>query len=747
MEESRGVSVYQQQYVFTILSEFNTRHVKTIHDEYGIVLPPIDRGEFIHSVGTGQPSLLHLAKHIHTCMIPAMRKRIEEIRKEFSENHTPEKEALFNRQIESMNAIDPDMVYEKYLSPEANPSAVDPRKTLESGPHVPPMLMRTPVELIEEIKRLRHGSRITLNLTRLKVEDVLEILYDCHGDITHLELFNLKDHIAGKAPDYEAINGLQLALNRGNAVRLKQIIKGIINDLKIKGDLERASRINDILRDISNFIEFYRDVPLKSCIGSDSTGQSRKYFGMGIAIRNTLPFMARMAMRKSLLNCRPLPLAVDTCFRVTGRPASETSRLRALFGALIRVLPFAVFYNQQRVKEWMILPETVRYETKGNVITIGGIGDIKGNDLHLAPRALRKKKPSFSFAYMNTGLKNALKILGGFIPAFLTFSLSADWWVLAYLGAFIWFGITGFRNILQSVLGGGGFRRSPLVRWKDYVSWERLCDSLLYTGISVPLLDYLVKTVILDRGFGVTTSTAPQTLYTVMALVNGVYIASHNLFRGLPKGAVLGNLFRSVLTIPISIMFNILVGTILSFAGITGINDILQKWASIISKSASDCVAGIIEGIVDRIENMSLRRFDYEKKLTQIRDAYIHLEILFPETDVDNFFKAHDQFMAQDNHDEVQDLDHIMILNALDLLYLWMYQPRARDVFRNLIKSMNEEERRVLARCHHLLTYQKKISLMFVDGIIGKQFSKGLSFYLSRSEGYLREMDRLLGGI
>jgi hypothetical protein len=75
------------------------------------------------------------------------------------------------------------------------------------------------------------------------------------------------------------------------------------------------------------------------------------------------------------------------------------------------------------------------------------------------------------------------------------------------LGAFIWFGITIFRNILQSVLGGGGFRRSPLLKWNDYVSWDRISDSLFFTGWSVPLLDLLVKTILLNNLFGINTTT------------------------------------------------------------------------------------------------------------------------------------------------------------------------------------------------------------------------------------------------
>ncbi|MFA6008361.1 MAG: hypothetical protein WC799_00150 [Desulfobacteraceae bacterium] len=745
MDEGRKISAYQQKYVFKILSEFNERHIKDIFSEFGIILNPVNTEEFLQFVGTGQPSLLHLAKHIHNGLVPAMQQRLEGIRNEFSQDPSPEKKAFFIGQIRTMNNMDPDTVYEKYLSPSANPSVVDPRNILEEGPHFPPTLMRSPVELIEDLKRIRHGSRITLNLTHLTVVDVLELLYDCGGNITHLEIFNLKDYVAGKAPDYEAINGLQLALNSGNAVRLKRIITTLIEDLKNQGQHERAGKINEILLDISTLMNVYRDIPLKSCIGTDSTGQSRKYPGMGIALENTLPATARRALRKSHLQFHPIPLTVDTLFRVTGHPIPMLNPLVKYFIRLIRTLPFGVFFAHKRIKDWTILPESVRFKPKGNIITIGGTSDIKYNDLHLVPRSLRVKSKGIPLTYLNTGIKNGLKILCGFIPAFLTFALTQDWWVLAYLGAFFWFGITGFRNILQSVLGGGGFRRSPLVRWKDYVSWERLCDSLLFTGFSVPLLDYLVKTLIMDRTLGITTSTDPQTLYAVMALVNGVYLSSHNLLRGLPRGAVFGNFFRSILSIPVAILFNTLVGGALALMGIPDINTILQKWAAVISKAASDCMAGMIEGIADRIENIRLRQIDYDKKLSQIRDAYIRLEILFPETDVENFFKAHDQFGETHKNKDVEGIDQIMILNALDLLYFWMYQPRARDVFRKIIKTMSEEERRVLIRCHHLLTYQRKISLMFVDGIIGKQFSRGLSFYLSRSEGYLREVERMVG--
>jgi hypothetical protein len=33
---------------------------------------------------------------------------------------------------------------------------------------------------------------------------------------------------------------------------------------------------------------------------------------------------------------------------------------------------------------------------------------------------------------------------------------------------------------------------------------------------------------------------------------------------------------------------------------------------------------------------------------------------------------------------------------------------------------------------------------MFIDGVVGMNFSKGLSFYLQCAPGYLKSMDRLL---
>jgi hypothetical protein len=227
-----------------------------------------------------------------------------------------------------------------------------------------------------------------------------------------------------------------------------------------------------------------------------------------------------------------------------------------------------------------------------------------------------------------------------------------------------------------------------------------------------------------------------------MALTNGLYLSSHNAFRGLPKGAIVGNFFRSVLSIPLAILFNATIAGILYEAGAPGIDDTLQKWAAVISKAASDCVAGVIEGIADRYENIHARVRDYTAKLSQLFDIYARLELLFPETDVLSMLESPKKFMQTINA-EAQDLERIIIINALDLLYFWMYQPHSRSVLKDRIRSMSEEERQIFIRSQCILQREREISQLFLDGIIGRNFSKGLAFYLDRYREYLAALRQI----
>jgi hypothetical protein len=743
MDEGRQVSEYQQNRVLALLSAFNARHCPAINDAFGVELPRLDPQGFLDFVGGGQASILHLGEFIHSRLLPLLEGRMKGLRARYP-HATPEERLRMEELAKRIGELDSAMIVENYLRPQHNPSLPGPNGCRE-GADMPPLLRLAPRELMERLDRIHAGYRICLNLSDLSVEDVLEMLYDCKGMITHLEIFNLKDHVDGKAEHYREISELQLALNRGNVITLKRLIRGMIRQLEGSPNpdrLDRIEKLTEILRNIPALQSHYRLVPLKSSIGSDSTGRSQHHYGMGLVLRETLTRRAQRAIPATMFpRAFTLPVRMTANLRTTFVP--DPAACEKWLHRIVRLLPGLERVGEQRRRDWEVLDDATRMAVPGNIIPLGGLHEEGGNNLLLEERDSRKEAEG-SWKYLNSSVKNVAKIVIGFIPAFLTFALTKDWWLLAYCGAFIWFGITGLRNILQSVLGGGGIRRSPLLRWNDYVSWGRLADSLLFTGFSVPLLDYIVKTVVLDRLFGITTATNTTVLYAIMALTNGLYLASHNAFRGLPKGAILGNLFRSVLSIPLAILFNATIYGILFEAGVPGIDGILQKWAAVISKGASDCVAGVIEGLADRHENIHSRARDYTAKLCQLFDTYARLELLFPETDVLAMLESPKQFMETISV-EARDLDRILIINALDLLYFWMYQPRSRTLLKNRLRAMSKEECRIFIGSQDVLQREREISQIFIDGLIGNNFSRALAFYLNRYREYLAILREMAG--
>jgi hypothetical protein len=276
------------------------------------------------------------------------------------------------------------------------------------------------------------------------------------------------------------------------------------------------------------------------------------------------------------------------------------------------------------------------------------------------------------------------------------------------------------------------------------VSWERVADSLLFTGFSVPLLDLLVKTLLLDRGLGVTTATAPALLYTVMALANGIYLFGHNSFRGLPRSAAVGNVFRSALSIPVAIAINALLGSLLGLGGMTSAeaSSMLQAWAAVIAKFASDLVAGFIEGAADRNARVQTLVADYRSKLADLLDAHGRLETLFPDQDVLEMLESPKEFLRTVAR-EAREIEVRQIINALDLMYFWMLQPRARPVFKRLLDAATPEERRIILRTQRLLERQRAVSELFLDNLVGKNFSQALAFYLGKAPAYLKDMGEL----
>lgn len=736
MRLGQEVQARRTHYVRDVTTAFNEVHRESIRQEFGISLPPVDYRAVERVIGTGQPSVYHLGNHIHEEALPLFVERVEALRREYVDADYDAKAAIA-MQVESLDALDADTLIARYLLPAENPAIPDP--DVVSGEDGPELLSLTPAELTARLRRACPSSSLTLILADLDLSDVIEILYDCQGRITHFEVFNIKFLTDLQVRQRRPFSQLQQAINEQNAVVLKRMIRNRIERFRDEPDNhDRAARLEAILPDFNRLLDRYRRTPLQSAVGSGSTGRSSRTHGMGFAVAETLPFKAQRELRR-----RP----PSSCIPVAGSAFASVEfippRGGGLSGRIARIasrLPGLRGLFCQTRHWWHVDELRIDAMACGDVVTLGGISQ-EGNGLALFEEQ-EALEGGPSLGRLNTALMNALKIVAGFVPAFLTFWLTKDWWVLAYLGGVIWFFITGFRNVIQSVLGGGGFRRSPHLAWNDYINWERIADSLLYTGFSVPLLDWLCKSMLLDRGLNITTATSPLLLYTIMAVTNGVYISGHNIIRGLPRKAAMANFFRSILSIPVAIALNGGIGALLAIAGVADVAAVLQLWAAVISKLASDFVAGIIEGLADRAYNISMRKWDYTEKIRQVFELFTRLEILFPTRNMLDALRSPAEFMELSRAGEV---DHVSALmaNALDLLYIRAYKPRAGDALRQAMERMTRDERAVFVASQQILREEKEVATLFVNGLVGRNFSKALSFYLLRYAPYLDELEGL----
>ena len=739
MRQGFDLSLREQRYVLDLLAAFNARHRQTINDLYGLDLPPLDAEEFLAFVGSGQASRLHLARFIHDSLLPLLDARAAENLDAAGD------ESRACAILAERDALDTEALLDAYLSVEANPGILPPDQA-PPGDILPDRLSIAPGDLVARIAGLHVRNRLTLVTAEMDIEDVLLVLFACKGTITNCDIFNLRVFETSGRDCGDALELLSI-LNAGNVVALKRLIGRVADRMETAGgDVAKAARVRALRQDVARLAAAYRRKPLEARIGTDSTGQSTRCRGMGLVVADTLPPRARkrLARREKTPGIslrRAIPVGVTVAPRVNAIPEEFSSEPTARLFRFLRGLPGLRLAGYRYVLEWRgrryykATPETA------NIHTLGGIQP-KASQRHVARVASARRPLRLSWRYLGGTLKNLLKIGLGFSVAAASFASLNSWWLLAWGGPFIWFGITGIRNVIQAVLGCGGLRRSPLLTWKDYVSFDRMADSLMYTGFSVPLLDLLVKTLILGRGLGITTSTDPLALFAAMALANGLYLASHNLFRGLPKSAAVGNLFRSVVSIPLALALNQGIALLLLHAGLPDPEAALQPFAAIVSKFASDCVAAVIEGFADQAKYVRMRFRDYREKFKQLYDTYSLLELLYPSEDVAKLLETPKEFISN-LESQKQDLDKIVIVNALDFLYFWMYQPRARTVLARAIRSMSLEERRVFLLSQYVLLREKEISRLFIDGLVGRKFAPALSFYLSHARRYLDDLQEL----
>ena len=710
-------ALYHTGLIFGMIRRFNAVGRAKLNSFYKVEMPSLADSEFSAFLPPGRrPSTTQAAEFIESRLRELLEKELAELQSR--EALDEETQKRFRQIVQHLEKLTPVFIRGNYLEQQLRDEVPENLEKL-------PRLMRlSPRELAHELRRQSRSFRLTLNLTGLTLADVIEILFECEGDVTTLEIFNLKDHLRNLDHANSAINELREALNAGNVVKLKSLILRAIDEVKSMEHYQREeviASLKHILRRLPEFVSFYARSPLGAAMGSDSAGKAAlpgSGAGMGMAVLDTLD---RGVQRKILREKRYPVLPVHT----------------SVFRQVSFIAPHNFFPGGER-SEWQSgdLAESMG-RGKGNLISLGYRREQRKKSV---PGAMLQKIEE-KFHYLNSNLKLFLKVFLGFTAAFLTFFLSGSWWVLAWFGAPIWLGITLIRNVIQFRIASGTFRDAPLLKWREFISWQRISDSLFFTGLSVPLLDFVVKNLIMRQTFGITTENNPMLLYSVMGLANGLYITTHNLLRALPAQAILGNWLRVPLAIPIAFTINALLTALLNSLGLYGAAAGLQQWAAVISKFSSDCVGGVVEALADRTLFIKSRLGDFERKKSDLFKLISDLELVVPDRELYRLLNGDALFeLSRVRESELNDRIYI---NALDLMYLWMRQPRAPQVIGKVLAAASFEERQLFSALQHRLSCEKEVTELLESGVLGGDCSRALHFYTKAWKLYLEELDHL----
>ncbi len=795
MQDARQISRWREKFIFKIVDEWNQNLKNKINEEFSLDLSPISTEEYKKFVSIGQSSVLHLAELIHDDAKKTLTERVSVIKEKMQHTSDPQELQILTNQLNNYDKLtteyflelleDCEHLIEKELIAEV--------LTEEDLDKIPSIVKYSPHQLVYRLKQVHSNSYIVLNLANTTPEEVINLLWDTDGEITHLEIFNVYDWQKGRSKHIAEINELMVAINKNNTPLLKSILLKLIETCKKSAEItlfdedhehllsaasnadefadkskiqeyrdnpklrpvtleERVKALQQILSNIPTVINYYRGKKLFTRIGTDSTSRVGRLAGMGLAYIQCLPARTIKELKKSSNESRMIiPIRKEVRLVETYILPHNNEKV-SWFCKLLRKIPLIKKLTYKKIKTYTDFETDTSVFNNGNCsYALEDFSSDKGDIVTLGGKGLRTtngfvastpKNTLHKYNYLNSNLSNFIKVFIGYVSALYSFQDTQDIAFLAWWGALIWFIITGVRNIFQAILGVGGLQRSPLMRWNNYVSWSRLCDSLMYTGISVILLESIVRVDFLEQTCGITASNNPLLSFTVISLVNGFYIMGHNYIRGLQTEAIIGNFFRSFLAIPISLVYNNIFFSFLLAIGVHNAVELVVACSAITSKMASDTGAALVEGYADKNSNVWFRQWDYKLAFEKLYTQFTKLELHFPEKGCLELLKNPQELLNNLKQVDKQ-LYTSMIINALDLMYLYYYQPRSNSTLRNIIKNISENEKLVMLRMQYVLLCHKDVSQLFIDEILGENFAKALSFYLDTHQQYLKQLQKI----
>lgn len=767
MRLGHEVSSLRRRQLLHLLTILNAEMLPQIEARFGITLPRLESEPLEELVADGQPSLLHLTEYVLSLLRPILKQKVQTLLKLAQEEphaHTRNVNLATIRELGSAwDSFDADQLKHEYIKPFADRYAL--RDSLPPEQEQLPLLLQEDIGALTERLRACNG-KIFLSSTHLKAWDVPEILTLCQGALSGLEIYNLKDAVNCKNYDTKRINQLRLTINAADITGLKSLLTDLHHDLAAANPSfcgERLEGLRQTRRNIGSLLNNYEGRPLEAMIGSDSAGRSKRLYGMGLAVLPTLSPAARRRIASGRdpgrlllpVRCRYslhrlIPSAPNTA--ADGGDCGSTFWQRVA-NILRRITLLSIGNQPGEKRTWLIEDRAAVLVDPGNLITLGGTGTIQNNeDVAKAHVYTASALPSpwricgllWRWRNLNSGLRNLTKAFAGFIPAFLTFYLTRDWWPLAWGGALLWFSITGMRNVVQAVLGGGGLRRSHLLRWRSLLDGSRIADSLFYTGLSVPLLDFFVRTLLLQYLCHYDAANHPFATFTVMSLCNGLYISGHNYYRGLPRAAIIGNLFRSLLAIPLATGLNTAAAeTLVLLTTSPAAMALLLNSSAITAKLASDIVACLIEGLAERSKNLQRRREEWRTVLRSFFISVEKIELAFPDEDGREILADSKNLWPRlcERNEEQAALG--LYAAALDMQYFWYCQPQARLAFAEKISLLTPLQRQELQSGIELLRQEETVTRLLKEGFAGEQYQTALRFYQENWQRFLHALNKL----